>query len=114
MLFTLIKNELIKLMKKSKTWIVFSLFAAFILITIFAQYRGDKNMRIWNSPERQLKMAQDNLKYYNEELESNKDTDVNPEYIAYLQDAIENSREQIKNYEYIIKNGLDEEDWKIQ
>ncbi len=114
MLFTLIKNELIKLMKKSKTWIVFSLFATFILITIFAQYRDDKNMRIWNSPERQLKMAQDNLKYYNEELESNKETDVNPEYIAYLQDAIENSREQIKNYEYIIKNGLDEEDWKIK
>ena len=76
MLFTLIKNELIKLMKKSKTWIVFSLFATFILITIFAQYRDDKNMRIWNSPERQLKMAQDNLKYYNEELESNKETDV--------------------------------------
>ena len=58
MLFTLIKNELIKLMKKSKTWIVFSLFATFILITIFVQYRDDKNMRIWNSPERQLKMAQ--------------------------------------------------------
>lgn len=114
MLFTLIKNELIKLMKKSKTWIVFALFATFILITIFVQYRGDKNMRIWNSPERQLKMAQDNLKYYNEELESNKDTDVNPEYISYLQDAIENSREQIKNYEYIIKNGLDEEAWKIK
>ena len=53
MLFTLIKNELIKLMKKSKTWIVFALFATFILITIFVQYRGDKNMRIWNSPERQ-------------------------------------------------------------
>ena len=114
MLFTLIKNELIKLMKKSKTWIVFALFATFILITIFVQYRDDKNMRIWNSPERQLKMAQDNLKYYNEELESNKETDVNPEYIAYLQDAIENSREQIKNYEYIIKNGLDEDAWKIQ
>ena len=61
-----------------------------------------------------IKMAQDNLKYYNEELESNKDTDVNPEYISYLQDAIENSREQIKNYEYIIKNGLDEEAWKIK
>ena len=113
MLFTLIKNELIKLMKKSKTWIVFSLFAAFILITIFAQYRGDKNMRIWNSPERQLKMAQDNLKYYNEELESNKDTDVNPEYIAYLQDAIEFKGANKKLWIYN-KNGLDEEDWKIQ
>lgn len=108
MLFTLIKNELIKLMKKSKTWIVFALFATFILITIFVQYRGDKNMRIWNSPERQLKMAQDNLKYYNEELESNKDTDVNPEYISYLQDAeawkikldqmIEYSKQNIENY----------------
>ena len=114
MLFTLIKNELIKLMKKSKTWIVFALFAAFIAVTIFAQYRSDKNMRVWSSPEKQLEMAQDNLKYYNEELELNKDTDVNPEYITYLQEAIENSKAQIENYEDIIKNGLDEKAWKLQ
>lgn len=114
MLFTLIKNELIKLMKKSKTWIVFALFAAFIAVTIFAQYRSDKNMRVWSSPEKQLEMAQDNLNYYNEELELNKDTDVNPEYITYLQEAIENSKAQIENYEDIIKNGLDEKAWKLQ
>lgn len=114
MLFTLIKNELIKLMKKSKTWIVFALFAVFIGITIFAQYKGDKNMRIWSSPEKQLEMAQENLKYYNEELKLNKDADVNPEYIIYLEDSIENSKEQIKTYEDIIKNGLDEKAWKLQ
>ena len=101
-------------MKKSKTWIVFALFAAFIAVTIFAQYRSDKNMRVWSSPEKQLEMAQDNLNYYNEELELNKDTDVNPEYITYLQEAIENSKAQIENYEDIIKNGLDEKAWKLQ
>ncbi len=71
-------------------------------------------MRVWSSPEKQLEMAQDNLDYYNEELELNKDTDVNPEYIAYLQEAIENSKAQIENYEDIIKNGLDEKAWKLQ
>ena len=90
-------------MKKSKTWIVFALFAAFIAVTIFAQYRSDKNMRVWSSPEKQLEMAQDNLNYYNEELELNKDTDVNPEYITYLQEAIENSKAQIENCETCTK-----------
>ena len=69
MLFTLIKNEFIKLLKKGKTWIVFALFALFIGITIFGQYSQDKNMRMWQSPEKQLEMAKENLDYYNNELE---------------------------------------------
>ena len=65
MLFTLIKNELIKLLRKAKTWIVFGLFTIFIAVTIFAQYKSDKNIREWRTPEKQLEMAQDNLEYYN-------------------------------------------------
>ena len=57
-------KQLIKLLKKGKTWIVFGLFALFIGITIYGQYSGDKNMRMWQSPEKQLEMAEDNLNYY--------------------------------------------------
>lgn len=114
MLFTLIKNELIKLLKKGKTWIVFALFALFIGITIFGQYSQDKNMRMWQSPEKQLEMAKENLDYYNNELELNKNSDANPDYIASLEESIEYSKEQIKNYEDIIKNGVNEDEWKKQ
>ena len=114
MLLTLIKNELIKLLKKGKTWIVFVLFALFIGITIFGQYSSDKNMRMWQSPEKQLEMAKENLDYYKEELELNKNSDVNPEYIASLEESIEYSKDQIKSYEDIIKNGVNEDEWKKQ
>ena len=114
MLFTLIKNEFIKLLKKGKTWIVFALFALFIGITIFGQYRQDKNMRMWQSPEKQLEMAKENLDYYNNELELNKNSDANPDYIASLEESIEYSKEQIKSYEDIIKNGVNEDEWKKQ
>lgn len=114
MLFTLIKNEFIKLLKKGKTWIVFALFALFIGITIFEQYSQDKNMRMWQSPEKQLEMAKENLDYYNNELELNKNSDANPDYIASLEESIEYSKEQIKSYEDIIKNGVNEDEWKKQ
>ena len=114
MLFTLIKNELIKLLRKAKTWIVFGLFAIFIAVTIFAQYKSDKNIREWRTPEKQLEMAQDNLEYYNNELKNSKDSNINPEYISYLEGEIENSKNQIETYQDIIKNGLDEKAWKLQ
>lgn len=114
MLFTLIKNELIKLLRKAKTWIVFGLFAIFIAVTIFVQYKSDKNIREWRTPEKQLEMAQDNLEYYNNELKNSKDSNINPEYISYLEGEIENSKKQIETYQDIIKNGLDEKAWKLQ
>lgn len=114
MLFTLIKNELIKLLKKGKTWILFALFALFIGITIYGQYSGDKNMRMWQSPQRQIEMAHDELKYTNEEIELNKGDAKNPEYTEYLKSRKEELTARIKEYEDILKNGVDENGWKIQ
>ncbi|MBM6861377.1 ABC transporter permease subunit, partial [Clostridium saudiense] len=71
-------------------------------------------MRMWQSPEKQLEMAKENLDYYNNELELNKNSDANPDYIASLEETIEYSKEQIKNYEDIIKNGVNEDEWKKQ
>ena len=100
MLFILIKNELIKLMKKSKTWIVFGLFAAVIGITMFAQYNQDKNFREWNTPQKKLEMAKGELEYTNSELQNiDNNTNQNPEYIQYLEDRRIQLQEEIKIYE---------------
>lgn len=115
MLFILIKNELIKLMKKSKTWIVFGLFAAVIGITMFAQYNQDKNFREWNTPQKKLEVAKEELEYTNSELQNiDNNTNQNPEYIQYLEDRRIQLQEEIKIYENQIKNGIDEDLWKLQ
>lgn len=114
MLLALIKNEFIKLLKKAKTWIVFALFVVFIGITILGQYIQDKDIRMWQSPEKQLEMAEQNLAYYQNELKLNKDSDANPEYITSLEESIEYFKEQIRTYEDMIKNGVDEDQWKKQ
>ncbi|SCJ93199.1 ABC-type transport system involved in multi-copper enzyme maturation%2C permease component [uncultured Clostridium sp.] len=114
MLFTLVKNELIKLLKKGKTWIVFVLFVVFIGITVYGQYSGDKNMREWQSPQKQIEIAHDELKYINDEIELNKGDTKNPDYTEYLKSRKEELMARIKEYEDILKNGIDENGWKIQ
>lgn len=114
MLFVLIKNELIKLLRKSKTWIVFGLFAVLIGITIFAQYKQDENIRMWNSPKKQLEMANDNLNYYKNEKELNANSDANPEYVNYVNEQVVFYKEQVDMYMEILKKGVDENAWKVQ
>ena len=120
MLLTLIKNELIKLMKKSKTWIVLVLFVLFVGISVFGVYRSDQNMRAWQSPESRLQMAKqdlaivnDDIKKANEDLESKKES-VNPEYVEYLESRKVDLEERVKSYEDSIKNGEDENTWKLE
>ena len=115
MLVTLIKNELIKLLRKWKTWIVFGLFIAFIGITIFAQFSDDKNMREWQSPEKQLEMSKDELKYVNEDIKNaENDKSSNPEYIQFLEDRKIELENRIASYEEAIKTGVDENAWKVE
>ena len=114
MLFTLIKNELIKLLKRGKTWIVFCLFAAVIGVTIFAQFKQDKNIRKWNSPEKQLQIAQDELEYTNNELKNINNNDNNPDYIQYLQNRKVELEEKVDMFKEIIKNGTDSNLWKAE
>lgn len=113
MLLILIKNELIKIFKKAKTWIVFILFLLIIGISIFAQFNQDKNIRMWNSPEKMLERAKSDLEYNNNQL-NDKDTEKNPDYVQYLQDKKVELQETIKRYEEEIKSGVDEDTWKIE
>ncbi|NKF07789.1 ABC transporter permease subunit [Clostridium gasigenes] len=119
MLFVLIKNELRKLIAKPKTWIVFILFAIFVGITIFGQYKVDKSMRYNSSPEYQLENAKSNLEYYTVEINKINDTaeDKKAGYVETLNSYVAEKakvEESIKAYEDMIKNGNDEEVWKLE
>ncbi|MDZ5010846.1 ABC transporter permease, partial [Clostridium perfringens] len=61
MLLTLIKNEIIKMFKRSKTWIVFGLFIVFIGLAVFGTWMNDKHMKEWMSPEYQIKQSEEQL-----------------------------------------------------
>lgn len=111
MLFILVKNELIKLLRRGKTWIVFALFVALVGLTIFSSYKMDQNERAWRTPENQLSSAKNQLEYTNEEIANNA---KNPEYIEMLQNDKVNLEERIKILEETIKTGADENLWKTQ
>lgn len=114
MTFTLIKNELIKLLKKGKTWIVFGLFILFIGITVFSQYREDATTRQYMTIESKLESAKYNLDYINSEIEGLKEfKDANPAYVESLNASKAEAEEKIKTYEEMVAKGVTSEDlWK--
>ncbi|MDO5517554.1 MAG: ABC transporter permease subunit [Clostridium sp.] len=114
MLFTLIKNELIKLLRRGKTWIVFGLFVLFVGLNVFSQYQTDKNTRAYMTIEYKLSSSKAELERVNEEIKLvEEDKSVNPEYRNALTQNKEVLENNIKNYENMINSGITEEDqWK--
>lgn len=118
MLFVLIRNEFIKLIKKPKTWIVFALFATFVGISMYGQYKSEQSMKHYTSPEYQLENAKINLEYYSEEI--NRINAMDEEEKASNLESLKACEleknmvlESIKTYEDTIKNGVDSEAWKV-
>lgn len=115
MLFTLVKNEFIKLFKKAKTWIVFVLFILFIGLNVFSQYQTDKRVSETMTPEYKLNSAEVELSYINEELELlEKQEDTNPEYSEHLKQRKESAEATIEKYTGIVKNGEEYDEWELQ
>jgi len=119
MLFILIKNEFRKLLRRPKTWIVFALFAAFVGLTMFGQYRSDKNMRYYSSPEYQLENVKSNLEYFTSEIDKINaiPEDKRDGYEETLNNYLaEKARleESMKSYEDMIKKGDYSEAWKLE
>lgn len=110
-MLTLIKNEFIKIFKRSKTWIVFGLFIVFIGITIFGTWLNDKNMREWISPEYQIKQAEEQLVYIRSNIKM-AEADGDENWIQSSKQIEENLLKQIEDNKEIIKNGISEDGWK--
>ena len=110
-MLVLIKNEFIKIFKRSKTWIVFGLFIAFIGITAFGTWMNDKNMREWISPEYQIKQAEEQLTYIRNDIK-NAEADGDNSWITSAKEVEASLLKQIEDNKKIIKNGISEDAWK--
>src|SRR5699024_7743401 len=97
--------------KRSKTWIVFGLFIAFIAITAFGTWMNDKNMREWISPEYQIKQAEEQLVYIRNDIKK-AEADGNENWIESSKEIETNLLEQIEDNKEILKNGVSEDAWK--
>lgn len=119
MLFVLIRNEFRKLIRKPKTWIVFALFAVFVGLSMFGQYKGEQNMKYYSSPEYQLQNANNHLAYLNDEIdrinamEAEKKATYEMQLKSYEEDKVM-AEKSVKTYEEAIKKGPDNENWKLE
>lgn len=113
MLLTLIKNEFIKIFKRSKTWIVFGLFIVFIGITAFGTWMNDKNMKEWTSPEYQIQQAEEQLVHIRNDIKRAEE-DGDQKWIQNSKEIETSLLKQIDFNKEIIKNGISEDAWKKQ
>ena len=69
MVFTLVKNELIKIFSRTKTWIVAGLFLILISGLAFINYKEAKNSEYYFSPQGQIESLNQQKEYNNNRLE---------------------------------------------
>lgn len=110
MLLNLVKNEFIKIFKRSKTWIVFILFLSFVALTIFGTYKTDKDMRQWSSPDYQIKMAEEQLVYTRDSIKEAENSQ-NEEWLQSAKEQEQYWLEEIERNKKILKDGIDEDAW---
>ncbi|WP_411169170.1 ABC transporter permease [Clostridium sp. MB05] len=113
MLLTLIKNEFIKMFKRSKTWIVFGLFIVFIGLAVFGTWMNDKHMKEWMSPEYQIKQSEEQLVHARNDIKR-AESDGDPQWIKNAKEIESSLLKQIDDNKEIIKNGISEDAWKKQ
>lgn len=114
MIFTLVRNELIKILKRGKTWIVFGLFAlAVVGVGILGNY-SSKQTQYYKSPQGQIDSLNMNLDRSNQDiknLESNQEAWAKTE-LERTKSSIEETKEQIKVQEERLKTGDAPNGWK--
>lgn len=118
MFFTLVKNELIKLFSRGKTWIVFGLFVLMVIGINAALHFSDKQMRYYQSPQGQIEQISREIGYAKENIEMyEKELKTNPE--SYIKESIEVEKERLKELderkkveEGKLKNGVNPNQWK--
>ena len=126
MIFTLVKNELIKVLKRGKTWVVFGLFALAMIGFIFIAKMEAKNMTYQQSPQGQIEMLNSSLDWKKDDLKHNEEylkeiennNSVNTSEIEQIKESIKYTKEDIKSIENDIKEQekllvKGKSDWKV-
>ena len=114
MIFTLIKNELIKIFKRAKTWIVFALFAICVAGIGIISNIDAKQIAYNNTPEGRIESLNDSIRYAEQtlkDLETYKD-DWAKEEIESQKKYIDSMKEEIKLQEERKKNPDDPNLWR--
>ncbi|GAA0733953.1 ABC transporter permease subunit [Clostridium oceanicum] len=114
----LIKNEIIKTLKRKKTWIVFVLFVLLVGLMGVANNYASKSMEKQNSLEYQLTDSKKQLKQVEKDFKEREKKLKHEDKIEYERFVQQNSiekkalNERIKVLEDKIKKGEKEIDWK--
>lgn len=114
MIFTLIKNELIKISKRAKTWIVFALFAICVVGIGIISNIDAKQIAYNNTPEGRIESLNSSIQYAEDhlkELETYKDKWAE-EAIEEQKQHIVSLKEEIKLQEERKKNPNDPNLWR--
>lgn len=116
MLFKLIKNELIKLFKRTKTWIVFGLFIILILATCVISSKNAKDIAYNYSPEGRIEMLEQQKSWAEENIKSAKkrNDQWTEEDIKYSQEEIERLDREIEIQKERQNSKDDSESWKAE
>ena len=114
MLFTLVKNELIKIFSRTKTWIVVGLFAILVSGLAVINYKETKNAEYSYSPQGQIENLNRQKEWNNERIEKLKDSSESwaEDEINSLNMQNENLDQSISKQQKLIDNEDDTEVWK--
>ncbi|GAA0179770.1 ABC transporter permease [Clostridium sediminicola] len=107
-MFTLIKNETIKLLKRTKTLVTFIAFLLLTVLITFSTYKMIENNKKWQDPDYKIQMAQENINRYKADKTS---SDVDKDYQNQIDELIKNEEANIEQYKLEKEQG--KVDWKV-
>lgn len=70
-MFTLIKNEMIKILRRRKTLVITIGFVALVALICFASYKDSENNKRWNTPEARIKQLEAQISDYKKQQNDN-------------------------------------------
>jgi ABC-2 type transport system permease protein len=102
-MFTLIKNEIIKILRRKKTLVITIGFIALVALICFSSFKESQNNKRWNSPEARVEQLQSQIDYMKKQppdTDSNKDStnntkDQNDTQLASLQVELKQAKDRM-------------------
>ena len=106
-MLTLIKNEYIKIFKRSKTWVVVGLFVLLVVGMGYIFKLQSDEQKKYQSLDYKIEDCKNMIENYQNELESSSEEDK-----EYLESEIQFCKDELKRYEELKASGKTEEDWR--